>query len=129
MTYTPDPFHILSLKTDMPNSEIEMLDEAEAWIAIRKARDFQFQTTDPEQRKLLICVVGFSPEVNEKYGDEAYAAGFDVVGNVTKRLDFLVCGPSAPPSKMMTAEKFGAELLTEPEFKTLYKTGIFPKRF
>ncbi|ACT58304.1 BRCT domain-containing protein [Hirschia baltica] len=128
MTYTPDPWLILSKKSDLAADDISQMSSEDAWEAIAQLRDLTNENHDPAVRRLRMCFVGFSPELKEKLGDEAFALGFLVDNGLTKKLDFMVCGPTAPASKIRAAEKFGVEILMEFEFKEFQETGELPIR-
>lgn len=128
MTYTPDPWLILSKKSDLPTDDIEAMGSEDAWLEIAGIRDLKNEHHDSAIRRLRMCFVGFSSELKEKLGDEAFDIGFLVDNGLTKKLDFLVCGPTAPASKIKAAEKMGVEILMEFEFKELLETGELPHR-
>ncbi len=128
MSYMPDPWHILKMKSDLSNDEIDSMMSDEAWQAIYEWRDMRNERHDPDIRRLRMCFVGFSPELKEKLGDEAFELGFLVDNGLTKKLDFMVCGPTSPASKIKAAEKFGVEILLEHEFHEFKDTGELPIR-
>lgn len=62
-----------------------------------------------------VCFTGFGPR-KESLRAEAEAAGFHVVGSVTKALDYLVCGHEPGPSKIAQATERGAKVLSADEW-------------
>lgn len=84
MTYTPDPWLILSKKSDLAADDISQMSSEDAWEAIAQLRDLTNENHDPAVRRLRMCFVGFSPELKEKLGDEAFALGFLVDNGLTK---------------------------------------------
>ena len=128
MSYMADPWHILKMKSDLSEDEIDSMMSDEAWQAIYQMRDLRNERHDPAIRRLRMCFVGFSSELKEKLGDEAFELGFLVDNGLTKKLDFMVCGPTSPASKIKAAEKYGAEILLEHEFHEFRETGEMPLR-
>lgn len=81
-----------------------------------------------------ILFTGFKKEVmpGSKFSERdvleaaGVSAGFKVVKTVTKNLLYLVCGPTAGPSKIEKARAKRVFLLRKIDFETLVESGVLP---
>ncbi len=67
---------------------------------------------------MSVCFTGFGPG-KVAVRAQAEAAGYHVVATVTKRLDYLVCGPVQGPSKIEQAIDRGAKVVTCEEWQAI----------
>lgn len=71
-----------------------------------------------------VCFTGFGQSSRkQELRAEAEAAGFHVTATVTKKLDYLVCGPVPGPSKLKVARERGVRCMDEQEWRTLLACG------
>ncbi len=108
MISKPDPWRILLSKSDLPEGEIRLLSEQEAWrqvYALPKAEKF------PQ-----VCFTGFSSTDRERLETIAGTIGIEPKDSVTKGLILLVTGPNAGESKIRKAELQGVHVTDEAGF-------------
>ncbi|MCJ2164672.1 MULTISPECIES: BRCT domain-containing protein [unclassified Pseudodesulfovibrio] len=100
-------------ETGLAEEEYANLSELEAWEVICKLpAHFRKEFYVPE-----ICFTGFGRGKEKAMLQEiARMNGYLVRDAVTKRLDFLCCGPEPGPSKIEQAEFQGVEIVTIEEF-------------
>ncbi|WP_421866606.1 BRCT domain-containing protein [Motiliproteus sp.] len=115
------PTSILRSKTDLSEEEIGLLSDAEAWRLIYSDR-----VKRSKDSRLQVCFTGFGASKREALTLLAGENKFKVVGSVTKKLDYLVCGDSAGPKKIEKAESQGVQSLNEEQFVALVETGVLP---
>lgn len=82
---------------------------------------------DPKiPHRTQVCFTGFDVDEKQKLFDIAMAKGFQVVGSVTVKLDFLVIGLTPGPMKISKAKEHKVKILTLDQFKKLITTGEIP---
>ena len=76
-----------------------------------------------KSHKPEVCFTGFASKEKAELIAFAEAHDFFVRTDVSERLSFLVCGPTAGPSKLQKARSKGVLLLNRETFKHLAETG------
>lgn len=109
---------ILLSKTDLSESQVEALPDAEAWRII-----YSLETAERKKRPLQVCITGFGASKKSELAQLASEHGYKVVGSVTKALKYLVAGKNAGPKKLEAAKEGGVEILSEDELRSLCRGG------
>lgn len=113
-------FNILKTQTDLTDSDLSQLSEAEGWKLVYSLRP-------PKKVRLNeICFTGFGYSANKELTIIAEENNFHVVKSVTVKLDFLCCGENPGPSKMAKAKNNCSHIIDEEEFRELIETGEIP---
>lgn len=110
---------ILLDRTDVPEDEINALSSGEAWDLIYEL-DAQKRRARP--KFVEVCFTGLRPGERDKWTARVTQLGLKVRTSVTKKLNILVCGPNAGPSKMAQAKQAGVKLLSLEEFAAWLET-------
>ena len=66
-----------------------------------------------------LCFTGFSDADKKKIAQFSENAGFKLKNSVSGRVNFLVCGPNAGPSKIAKCKELGIPVIDFEEFVTL----------
>lgn len=75
-----------------------------------------------------VAFTGFTEAEKIEFARMAMSACLRVRAAVTKKLNFLVTGPTAGWRKLEVAQEMGVQLLTAEQFKALCETGEVPAR-
>lgn len=113
---------ILRAKSEFTPEEIAGMSEAEGW------RWVYANKPPPKKKKPQVCFTGFTDAEKDELRRLAGAHDWlDVVGSVTKDLEFLCTGPNAGPAKLAKAKQQDVVLLTRDQFEHLLQTGEVPQ--
>lgn len=75
-----------------------------------------------------VAFTGFTEAEKVEFARMAMGACLRIRAAVTKKLNFLVTGPTAGWKKLEVAKGMGVQLLTAEQFKALCETGEVPAR-
>ena len=106
---------ILLHKTDFTEEQLEKYSEAECWKMVYAIPDPKV----PKDPRPQVCFTGFGISIKKELQQAAMDNDMRVVGSVTNDLKFLVAGDNAGAKKLDQAEKKGATVVTEDEFRKI----------
>ncbi len=111
---------ILLAKSDLTADQIALLSEAEGWSLV-----YQLGANKSHKKldQFQVCFTGFGISEKETLSKSAENAHLTVVTSVTKKLQILVAGESAGPSKLETAKRQGVRILDKVQFLEFLETG------
>lgn len=112
---------ILRSKTDMTSEQIAALSDADGWRII-----YSQSNRSPKDTRLQICITGFGNSRKAELKEAATSAGFRVVTDVTRNLEFLCVGEYPGPGKLQKAQEQNVQIITEQQMLMLLETGELP---
>lgn len=111
---------ILFAKSNLTEEQIALISEAEGWrLVYQLTANKAAKKTDQFQ----VCFTGFGTSEKEMLIKSAEDVHLTVVTSVTKKLQMLIAGDNAGPSKLEAAKKQNVRILNKEQFLDFLETG------